>query len=67
VIDATEAVRIGLVSRVVDAPRTVATDHAAVRAIEGLLGDVADHDRQQAREREAFPSLITARAQKRKD
>jgi len=72
VLDADEAVRIGLVSRVLDDPRTVAheiaaTDADAVRAIKGLLADPATHDRQQEREREAFAELVEARDRKRKD
>jgi len=72
VLDADEALRTGLVSRVVDDPRTVAEEIAdndadAVRAIKGLLADPADHDRQQERERDAFAELVEARAQKRKD
>jgi len=72
VLDVDEAQRIGLVSRIVDDPRAVAAaiaanDHDAVRAIKGLLVDRDDPDRQQEREREAFASLVEARAQKRKD
>lgn len=72
VLDADGAERIGLVSRIVDEPRTAADEIAAndadaVRAIKGLLADRAEHDRQQEREREAFAELISGRAQKRKD
>jgi len=71
VLDAEAALRVGLVSRVVDDPVAVAravadNDAGAVRAIKGLLAEQADHDRQQAREREAFADLVAARG-KRKD
>jgi enoyl-CoA hydratase/carnithine racemase len=71
VLDADEAQTVGLVSRVVDDPVAVAREVAdnpagAVRAIKRLLADRADHDRQQAREREAFGDLVAARG-KRKD
>ena len=70
-LDADEALRAGLVSRVVDEPVAVAravadNDAGAVRAIKRLLADRADHERQQAREREAFANLVAARG-KRKD
>ena len=72
VLDADEALRTGLVSRIVDDPRTVPeeiadNDAEAVRAIKGLLADPADHDRQQKQECEAFAELVEARAQKHKD
>jgi len=72
VLDTDEAAQIGLVSRVVEDPETVAheiaaNDHDAVRAIKGLLADPADRERQQERERETFAALVEARAQKRKD
>jgi enoyl-CoA hydratase/carnithine racemase len=71
VLDADEALRVGLVSRVVDEPLAVANevadnDAGAVRVIKRLLADRVDHDRQQAREREAFVDLVATRG-KRKD
>ena len=71
VLAAEEALRVGLVSRVVEDPLAVASEVAdndadAVRAIKRLLADRADHDRQQARERAAFADLVDARG-KRKD
>ncbi|QGA81434.1 enoyl-CoA hydratase/isomerase family protein [Halomicrobium sp. LC1Hm] len=71
VVDADEALRVGLVSRIVDDPLAVAhavadNDAGAVRTIKGLLAESADGDRQFEREREAFATLVEARA-KRKD
>jgi enoyl-CoA hydratase/carnithine racemase len=63
VLDAEQARRIGLVSRVVAEPRTVATrlaghDAAAVRAIKRRIRDDGPRDRQEQREIEAFADLL---------
>jgi len=61
-VDAEEALRLGLVSRVTDDPRAVAdelagTDHAALRRVKRLLrAEGTDADRER-REREAFAAL----------
>ena len=62
-IDAEEARRIGLVSRIVDDPRTVADEIAAhppdaLRLVKERLRDNADRETQERREREAFATLI---------
>jgi enoyl-CoA hydratase/carnithine racemase len=62
-IDAEEARRIGLVSRVVEDPRTVADEIAAhpsdaLRLVKERLRDDADRPTQERREREAFATLI---------
>ncbi|WP_324755973.1 enoyl-CoA hydratase/isomerase family protein [Haloarcula sp. GH36] len=65
-VDATEALRLGLVSRVTDEPRQVATelagvDHAALRTLKELLRGGGDREQREARERAAFAELIAAR------
>lgn len=62
-IDAEEALRIGLVSRVVESPRTVAeelaaNDPAALRVLKERLRDRADRSTRLERETEAFGRLI---------
>lgn len=62
-IDAAEARRIGLVSRVLDDPRTVADEIAAhpretLRLVKDRLRDDADRATQERREIEAFATLI---------
>ncbi|WP_436923367.1 enoyl-CoA hydratase/isomerase family protein [Halosimplex amylolyticum] len=62
VLDADEALRTGLVSRVVDDPRAVAeeiaaNDPAALRVIKARLRDDADRRVQERREAEAFADL----------
>lgn len=64
VLDATEARRLGLVSRVLEEPRTVAErvaghDAATVRTIKRRLRDDGPRDRQEQREIEAFADLLT--------
>lgn len=63
VIDAEEARRIGLVSRIVDVPRAVADEIAAhpsdtLRLVKERLRDDADRATQERREIEAFATLI---------
>jgi len=63
VLDATEARRMGLVSRVVDDPRTVATEVAgndpdAVRTLKARIRDDIDRKTRKRREREAFARLV---------
>jgi len=62
VLDAEEAHRMGLVSRVVEDPRTVAdeiaaNDPAALRAIKARLRDDGDRAERERREAEAFADL----------
>ncbi|QPV61903.1 enoyl-CoA hydratase/isomerase family protein [Halosimplex litoreum] len=62
VLDADEALRMGLVSRVVDDPRAVAAeiagnDPAALRAIKTRLRDDGDRDDRERREAAAFAEL----------
>jgi len=64
-LDASEALRMGLVSRVVDDPRDVAREIAAhepsaVRAIAGLVRDRSPLDVAQEHEAKAFAELIGA-------
>jgi len=64
-VDAAAARRMGLVSRVVDDPRAVATqlaanDAAALRAIKQRLRDTAGRAAQERRERATFGTLIEA-------
>jgi enoyl-CoA hydratase/carnithine racemase len=66
VVDAAEARRMGLVSRVTDDPRAVAdeiagNDPVALARLKRLLRDRADHETQEQREAEAFADLIGAR------
>lgn len=66
VIDAEEARRVGLVSRVVDDPGAVAreiaaNDSAAVRTIARRLEDDASIDAREERERAAFADLVRRR------
>jgi enoyl-CoA hydratase len=66
VLDASEARRVGLVSRVVDDPRTVAealldSDPRALRVIKRRLRDDAPTETQTAREAEAFATLVDHR------
>ena len=67
VVDATEARRMGLVSRVVDDPRTVAdelaaNDPSAVRLLKQRLRDNASIDDQESAEVAAFESLMAEHA-----
>lgn len=67
VIDAAEAHRIGLVSRVVDDPRAVAdrlaeNDHRALRLIKERVRDRADRADQEDREVAAFEALVESHA-----
>ncbi|MEF8782237.1 MAG: enoyl-CoA hydratase/isomerase family protein [Haloarculaceae archaeon] len=62
-LDADEACRIGLVSRIVDEPRAVAAeiaanDASAVRTIKARVRDDADRETQEDREARAFARLI---------
>ena len=62
-VDADAALRMGLVSRVVDDPRAVADELAAVdpralRTLKGRLRDDADHGTADERERAAFVRLV---------
>ncbi len=62
-LDATEAQRIGLVSRVVDDPKTVAhqlltNDYTALRTLKERIRDRDSLEQQEAREVEAFTRLI---------
>ncbi|QLH84859.1 enoyl-CoA hydratase/isomerase family protein [Halosimplex pelagicum] len=62
VVDAEEALRTGLVSRIVDDPRTVAdgiaaNDPAALRTIKERLRDDGDRAERERREAEAFADL----------
>lgn len=63
-IGAIEARDIGLVSRVVDDPRSIAAeiadhDPAALRTIKHLIRTQTDHEDQEAREAEAFAELLS--------
>ena len=65
VVDAAEARRMGLVSRVVDDPRAVArevagNDGAALATLKRRLRDDADRETRERREREAFGDLWEA-------
>jgi enoyl-CoA hydratase len=65
VVDATEAHRMGLVSRVADDPRAVAAEIAAhpsdaLTALKSLLRDRASWARREARELEAFGDLVAS-------
>jgi len=67
VLDADDARRVGLVSRVVDDPRSVAeeiadNDAAAVRAVKRRLRDDADRETRERREANAFAELVVRRA-----
>jgi enoyl-CoA hydratase len=62
VIDAQEARRMGLVSRIVDDPNAVAAalaanDHDALGVLKGLLREGGDSQHQEQREAEAFATL----------
>jgi enoyl-CoA hydratase/carnithine racemase len=62
-VDADAALRMGLVSRVVEDPRSVADELAAVdpralRTLKGLLRDDSDQQASDEREREAFAGLV---------
>jgi enoyl-CoA hydratase/carnithine racemase len=66
VVDADEALRMGLASRIVEDPRSVArelaeNDHLALRAIKRRLRDRDDPRAQERREAEVFGDLIAAR------
>ncbi|SFS11533.1 Enoyl-CoA hydratase/carnithine racemase [Halomicrobium zhouii] len=66
-LDAEEARAVGLVSRVVEDPRTVAkeiaaNDHDAVRAVAELLRNPADPTSQEERERQTFADLVGTRS-----
>jgi len=67
VLDAEDALRVGLVSRVVDDPRAVVdeiadNDAAAVRAVKRRLRDDADRETRERREADAFAELAVRRA-----
>ncbi len=69
VVDADEALRMGLVSRVVDDPRAVAAeiaanDPGALARLKRLLRDRADHGAQERREADAFAALVDRRDHK---
>lgn len=69
-VDAEAALRMGLVSRVVEDPRAVAdelaaVDHAALRTLKGRLRNDSDQQAGDEREREAFARLVEARAGER--
>lgn len=62
-VDASDALRMGLVSRIVDDPYTVAVeiaanDPAALHELKGLLADPRPHREQERHEREAFERLL---------
>jgi enoyl-CoA hydratase/carnithine racemase len=64
VLDAEEALRVGLVSRVTDDPRSVAdelagTDHAALARVKARLRDRSDRETRLRREATAFAALFT--------
>jgi enoyl-CoA hydratase/carnithine racemase len=64
-VDADEALRMGLVSRVVDDPRAVAAsvaenDSATLRVIKERMRDSADEETQERREAAAFAERIAA-------
>jgi len=66
-LDADDALRTGLVSRVIEEPRTVAAeiadnDAAAVRAVKARLRDDADREARERREADAFAKLVVERA-----
>lgn len=66
VVGAEEALRMGLVSRVVDDPRTVAealteNDHLAMRLVKQRIRDRRDADTQADAEVAAFEELVAAR------
>lgn len=68
VLDAQEAREAGLVSRIVDYPRSVAegvaaNDPDAVRGVARLLRDSDDSGGQEARERELFADLVARRSE----
>lgn len=63
VLDAEAALRMGLVSRIVDDPRAVAdslidNDHAALAILKERMRDTSPQETQEAREAEAFATLI---------
>lgn len=67
VVDAEEALRIGLVSRVVDDPETVAAEVAsspddALRAVKARMRDRRSQAEQETGEAEAFAELVRAHA-----
>jgi enoyl-CoA hydratase/carnithine racemase len=67
VVDAEEALRMGLVSRVVDDPRTVADDlaagaHDALAVVKERIRDRDDRERQERAEAAAFGDLHRAHA-----
>jgi enoyl-CoA hydratase len=62
-VDATEALEMGLISRIVDEPRDVATtiagnDSAALRELKRLLSSSRTPAEQEQRERDAFERLL---------
>jgi enoyl-CoA hydratase/carnithine racemase len=66
-VDAGAALRMGLVQRVVEEPRSVAeevagNDPAALRALKRLVRADGDREEGERREREAFVELLAARA-----
>jgi enoyl-CoA hydratase/carnithine racemase len=66
-VDAEEALRMGLVQRVVGEPYAVAEEVAgndpdALRALKGLVRGDGDREERERREREAFVDLLSARA-----
>lgn len=67
VLDAEEALRVGLVSRITDDPRAVAetvaaNDHSALAVVKERIRDRAPKDRQEAREVRAFERLVEEHA-----
>ncbi|ERH10716.1 MAG: enoyl-CoA hydratase/carnithine racemase [halophilic archaeon J07HX64] len=66
VLDADEAQRVGLLSRIVEEPRAVATalldsDHRAIRTIKHRLRDTAPAEEQTEQEAAAFAALVEKR------
>ena len=66
-VDAEEALRMGLVQRVVEEPYSVAEEVAgndpdALRALKGLVRADGDREELERRERDAFVELLSARA-----
>jgi enoyl-CoA hydratase/carnithine racemase len=69
VLDAEEALRIGLISRIVDDPRSVAeevadNDPAALRHIKARIRDRGDKEDKEAAEIESFRTLVETHAEK---
>jgi enoyl-CoA hydratase/carnithine racemase len=67
-VDAEEALRMGLVTRVVDDPATVAaelaaTDHAALGRLKRLMRATGSDEERERAEREAFADLVARNAE----